>query len=872
MKKRKNIIISAITCLFSICLMMFGVYAASNPSVSISGQVSYSIHDAKVMVQGKINGTKEYPTDVDYKKPININNLTAGDKLTDSQNQFLNFTTGASLNNDTNDDLGTWNFGNLNFYEDQDGIKTIRISLLVTNLSNYPVKATLTYSNSYDNVTIESNKLEAYLAKYDQSKNADANQSLLTNDEFVVELKVTDDSKNASANNFSMNIKVEKYSDPDATLDKLTLTYNGTLYNAYSSLEQYGVICKTSPQGLTDYYVAEIKQDATGEVVIPAVYNDGEHGDLPVVPGRVNGLVTAIQALGSGKNNEEAMTAAAIPQVTNVILNTGMTEVQNLAFAVMPSLNTIQLPSSLMYHQGGTFGASGALATVSLPYGTKDLKTCPVGTTEMGMFWRCKSLESFWMPDTVQTAGDYIFSLCSNLKQVHLSENLQAISKSMFYANNLTSIEIPEKVIRIDDYGFFQNKSLVLSIIPKNVTTIGKNAFRECEAITTIKMSNNVTSIGDSAFQNCKSLKTAVLSENITDLSDRVFYNCIELTSIIIPSKVKTIGEWSFWGCVSLISFEMPESVVNIGKGALYNCNALKNFDNLYNGAYYLGNTSNPYILLLSIKDTNITTYQINQSTKFIYDEAFSGCTILTDVNIPNNIVSIGNYAFGECYELTNLSLPNNLVSIGDYAFSNCIRLTKVNIPNSVTYIGDSAFFDCNKLKSENNLYDDAYYLGNASNPYILLLSAKDKNITSCQINQNTKFIQCYAFSGCTSLVSIEIPNSVTILGTSAFSGCSALANVELSNSLTEIAHGTFYGCSSLTSVEIPSSVTSIVTASFSDCTALTTVTILAEITSTYGNIFTGSNNLSTIYVPSQSVNAYKTLWRDYADIIVAIG
>ena len=872
MKKRKNIIISAITCLFSICLMMFGVYAASNPSVSISGQVSYSIHDAKVMVQGKINGAKEYPTDVDYKRPTNINNLTDSDKLTDSQNQFLNFTTGASLNNDTNDDLGTWNFGNLNFYEDQDGIKIIKISLLVTNLSNYPVKATLTYSNSFDNVTVVANKLESYLAKYDQNKNANADQSLLTNDEFVVELKVTDDSKNANANNFSMNIKVEKYSDPDATLDKLTLTYNGTLYNAYSSLEQYGVIGKTSPQGLTDYYVAEIKQDATGEVVIPAMYNDGEHGDLPVVPGRVNGLVTAIQAIGNGKNTDEAMVMAAIPQVTNVILNTGITEVQNLAFAVMPSLASIQLPSSLMHHQGGTFGASGALTTVSLPYGTKDLKTCPVGTSEMGMFWRCKSLESFWMPDTVQTAGDYSFSLCSNLKQVHLSENLQAISKSMFYANNLTSIEIPEKVIRIDDYGFFQNKSLVLSIIPKNVTTIGKNAFRECEAITTIKMSNNVTSIGDSAFQNCKSLKTAVLSENITDLSDEVFYNCIELTSIIIPSKVKTIGEWSFWGCVSLISFEMPESVVNIGKGAFYNCNALKNFDNLYNGAYYLGNTSNPYLLLLSIKDTNITTYQINQSTKFIYDEAFSGCTILTDVNIPNNIVSIGNYAFRECSALTNLSLPNNLVSIGDYAFSNCIRLTKVNIPNSVTYIGDSAFFDCNKLKSENNLYDDAYYLGNASNPYILLLSAKNKNITSCQINQNTKFIQCYAFSGCTSLVSIEIPNSVTILGTSAFSGCSALANVELSNSLTEIAHGTFYGCSSLTSVEIPSSVTSIVTASFSDCTALTTVTILAEITSTYGNIFTGSNNLSTIYVPSQSVNAYKTLWRDYADIIVAIG
>ena len=505
MKKRKNIIISAITCMMSICLMMFGVYAASNPSVSITGQVSYSIHDAKVMVQGKINGTKEYPTDVDYKKPTNINNLTAGDKLTDSQNQFLNFTTGASLNNDTNDDLGIWNFGNLNFYEDQDGIKTIRISLLVTNLSNYPVKATLTYSNSYDNVTIESNKLEAYLAKYDQSKNADADQSLLTNDEFVVELKVTDDSKNASANNFSMNIKIEKYSDPDATLDKLTLTYNGTLYENYGS---YGdtVIGATSPQGLQKYYLAEIKQDATGEVVIPAMYNDGEHGDLPVVPGRVNGILLAAAGLTSGKEAAEAIASTAIPNVTKVVVNTGVTETQSLAFATMTALESVQLPSSLIYHQGGTFGYDTTISNISLPYGTNALNTFDFGESgSMGMFTQCQNLETFWMPDTVVSAGSGTFAngdffgVQTKLKNVRLSQNLQALSADMFGANQ--------------SLGFIE--------IPKSVKTIGGNALCECGSLK-IKLNEGLERIESSAF------------------------NDTHIDSLVLPSTLNYIGTGAF--------------------------------------------------------------------------------------------------------------------------------------------------------------------------------------------------------------------------------------------------------------------------------------------------------------------------------------
>ena len=66
------------------------------------------------------------------------------------------------------------------------------------------------------------------------------------------------------------------------------------------------------------------------------------------------------------------------------------------------------------------------------------------------------------------------------------------------------------------------------------------------------------------------------------------------------------------------------------------------------------------------------------------------------------------------------------------------------------------------------------------------------------------------AFGYCTSLTSIEIPNSVTSIGNYAFSDCLSLTSIEIPNSVTSIGYGAFIECTSLTSIEIPNSVISI--------------------------------------------------------------
>ena len=147
-------------------------------------------------------------------------------------------------------------------------------------------------------------------------------------------------------------------------------------------------------------------------------------------------------------------------------------------------------------------------------------------------------------------------------------------------------------------------------------------------------------------------------------------------------------------------------------------------------------------------------------------------------------------------------------------------------------------------------------------------------SLTSVEIPNSVTSVGRSAFEGCTSLPSIEIPNSVTSIESTTFFGCSSLTSIGIPNSITKIGGNAFNRCTSLTSIEIPSSVTEIGIYSFSYCKNLTRVTVRATTPPTLGyGVFTGTASNLVIYVPSGSVNAYKaaTNWKNYASQIQAI-
>ena len=92
---------------------------------------------------------------------------------------------------------------------------------------------------------------------------------------------------------------------------------------------------------------------------------------------------------------------------------------------------------------------------------------------------------------------------------------------------------------------------------------------------------------------------------------------------------------------------------------------------------------------------SGLTSVTIPNSVTSIGSEVFCWCSGLTSVTIPNSVTSIGDGAFRECKVLVSATIPNSVTSIGSEAFIECSGLTSVTIPNSVTSIGDRAFAYC---------------------------------------------------------------------------------------------------------------------------------------------------------------------------------
>ena len=228
-------------------------------------------------------------------------------------------------------------------------------------------------------------------------------------------------------------------------------------------------------------------------------------------------------------------------------------------------------------------------------------------------------------------------------------------------------------------------------------------------------------------------------------IAGEAFKNCTSLTSIVIPDGVFSISCYIFKGCTSLTTVSIPDSVTYINKYVFDGCSSL-------------------------------TTVNIPNSITYIADSMFWNCTSLTSVVIPDSVTSIGESAFDGCSKLTSVDIPDGVTSIGVSAFQGCNALTSVVIPNSVTSIGDFAFDGCSSLKF--NEYDNANYLGSKNNPYLVLIKAKDENITSCNINDTTKMILSYAFNGCGLLTSVTIPVSVVSISNYAFLSVNSLTTV----------------------------------------------------------------------------------------------
>lgn len=278
---------------------------------------------------------------------------------------------------------------------------------------------------------------------------------------------------------------------------------------------------------------------------------------------------------------------------------------------------------------------------------------------------------------------------------------------------------------------------------------------------------------------------------------------------------------------------------------------------------------------------SSLETVVIPDSVTSIVDGAFSNCTELKSVSIPNSVIFIGQGAFSCCYSLCEINIPNSVKVICTGAFENCSSLTSITIPDSVILIELEAFLHCTSLadiiiESDTtniaaDVFADTAYYNMESNwengvLYIgeYLIKAKFNIGSTYTVKDGTKMIASSAFAYC-ALESISIPDGVVNIDTGAFHGCFALANVMFAGSVENIGNSAFYSCPALTNVVFSGSVKDISDYAFSYSTSLTNITLPDGTTNIGAEAFYGCEALENISLPDSVTSIGSNAFGDTA-------
>lgn len=642
----------------------------------------------------------------------------------------------------------------------------------------------------------------------------------------------------------------------------------------------------------------------------------------------------------------------------------------------------------------GAFYKCNSLTSIAIPKGVTSIETIA--------FRYCSSLTRVTIPEGVINIGNWVFADCSNLKSVAIPESVTNISNSAFYnCSNLTTVTIPESVKSIGKEAFFGCNSLTRVTIPGSVTSISKDAFRECGHLCIILPDS--LQIVEPAFGKCVCrVKTQRWSSVITTLLRNTTLEAVDVeefrslpAALRLSKSLQLIADTTFdWAstcgkdCLDYLTkstaklcaaaFDHPELLHFFCDHSLIEAKDLDTFleeaekrNNVESKALLLNyqNTLGDDVLLKvreekdkkkeDYTDALIERIAARDPSKGITGMTFvitgklsdvwgsrkeaqtylegygaklgSSITKKTDYLVTNNMDTNSeknrkakefgaqiitedefNEMIGKRFkDAPQLSVPTWIRDIPPKAFSNCSSMTSVIIPDTVTSIGENAFMGCSSLNAVHISSMNAWcnivffrpspYYRSYSNPlsYAHKLYLNGELVTDLVIPEGITSIGSGTFESCTSLTSVTLPKSVTSIGDTAFYGCRNMEKLTILGRLNSVGMRVLYNCGNINydctysksfslltennwiiengvlkqyngpggDLVIPENVTSIGSSVFWGCSALTSVTVPEGVTSIGANAFYQCRDMTSITLPESLTMIFSDAFEDCSSL-----
>lgn len=514
------------------------------------------------------------------------------------------------------------------------------------------------------------------------------------------------------------------------------------------------------------------------------------------------------------------------------------------AFADCHQLKDLRFASSVRVIDRDAFARCRSLAEAHLPSGLTHIAK--------HAFQECWALEEISVPDTVRSVGEGAFEGCASLVRAALRSAARLRPGIFASCRQLTDVELPQKLTEIPDEMFLHCTSLSVWDLPEDVRRIGERAYSDT-ALRQIHISGQVTEIDRGAFCECQMLRSAAIAGD-PQLQPAIFADCRQLAAADLPD-VQEIPLEMFRSCSSLRQFSFPDGLLSVGPGA-FRGSALEevylpgSLREIGEGAFadckYLQKVSFAAQTALSRIASRafsgaaaLRTMQIPEGVREIRDSAFCGSGI-ERIEIPATVQKIHPRAFADCvslrevvFEDANRSDPP--LEIDAYAFSGCSALHSIHLPERIWSIGKSAFENTGlrSVRIPKGLHEmgEGAFRG-AQEMRRAQIEAGGPGVVSDGVFQDCTGLSEIVFDGPvsrigagafrrTGLRELEIPDSVQQIGRSAFRGCNALQRVRFGTAAPQMDGDIFRECHHLREIDLPADLTAVPPRMFRNCTRL---------------------------------------------------